>query len=247
MQEGHFKKAYHSLVKRLSGSENQQQAMSLAVGGNYDAVGILERELLVQHGLKKDAYLIDVGCGSGRLTKPLAEYLDGRYLGLDVEQELVEFARAAVDRPKWRFEVTDGTRIPEQDGQADMVCFFSVFTHLLYEESYRYLGEAQRVLKPGGRIVFSFLEFMIPDVWAVFEANMLHAKKGDPLMMFVDRHAVNAWADHQSLEVVGIIDGNKPHIPLPHPVTFDNGETVSGKGKLGPIGQSVCVLRKPTG
>ena len=74
---------------------------------------------------------------------------------------------------------------------------------------------------------------------------MLNAAEGDPLMMFIDRHAIRAWAQHQHLEVLQIIDGNKPHIPLPHPITFDTGDTISGKGKLGPIGQSVCVLRKP--
>ena len=247
MQKGHFKQAYRSLVSRLSHGNDPTKAMSMAVGGNYDAVGILERELLIQHGLQPNDYLIDVGCGSGRLTKPLAEYLHGRYLGIDVEGELVDFASRQAARPDWRFEVTEGSLIPEQDGQADMICFFSVFTHLLHEESYRYLGEARRVLKPGGIIVFSFLEFQIPDQWVVFEANMANAKEGDPLMMFIDRYAINAWADHQSLLVQDIIDGNKPHIPVPHPVTFDNGETVSGCGKLGPIGQSVCILRKPAG
>ena len=242
----HFKQAYDSLVNRLSNSKQEREAMSLAVGGNYDTVGILERELLIQHGLKKNDYLIDVGCGSGRLTKPLSDYLKGRYLGLDIEQSLVDYAKASVERPDWQFTITEGVHIPEQDSQADMICFFSVFTHLLFEETYLYLKESMRVLKPGGRIVFSFLEFQIPDQWVVFEANMHHAKEGDPLMIFMDRHAIGAFSENIGLEIVAIIDGNEPHIPIPHPLTFDNGQTITDKGKLGPIGQSVCVLQKPT-
>ena len=46
-----------------------------------------------------------------------------------------------------------GAPIPAPDGEADMVCFFSVLTHLLHEESYVYLQDARRVLKPTGKLV----------------------------------------------------------------------------------------------
>ena len=241
----HFKKAYDSLVQRLSGSNEEKDAMSLAVGGNYDTVGILERELLKMHGLGEHDYLIDVGCGSGRLTGPLSTYLKGRYLGVDIEANLLEYAKASVNREDWEFKITEGINIPDSDNVADMVCFFSVFTHLFFDETYRYLVEANRVLKPGGKVVFSFLELEIPDQWVVFEANMNNAKEGDPLMIFMDRHAIRAFASHLEFEVEHIIDGNKPHIPIPHPLTFDNGETITDMGRLGPLGQSVCVLKKP--
>jgi len=67
-------------------------------------------------------------------------------------------------------------RIPEGDGKADMVCFFSVFTHLLQEESYLYLEEARRVLRPGGRIVASYLDIADPSHWNIFEANLRSAR-----------------------------------------------------------------------
>ena len=241
----HFKKAYDSLVNRLSNTTQHKKAMSDAVGGNFDTVGILERELLKVHGLKENDYLIDVGCGSGRLTGPLSSFLKGKYLGIDVEPRLLEHARDAANRSDWDFQVTEGTHIPEQENTADMICFFSIFTHLLYEESYSYLEDAWRVLKPGGKVVFSFLEFEIPDQWVVFEANMNNAKEGDPLMIFIDRHAIRAFAKRLNFHVENFIDGNKPHIPIPHPLTFENGETITEMGKLGPVGQSICILKKP--
>jgi ubiquinone/menaquinone biosynthesis C-methylase UbiE len=133
---------------------------------------VIERELLIQYGLRPDHDVIDVGCGSGRLAKPLSAYLRGGYLGIDVVPDLVDYARALVGRADWRFEVTDGLTIPAEDEQADFVCFFSVLTHLLHEQSYVYLREAQRVLRPGGKIVFSFLDFAIPCHWDVFEMNI---------------------------------------------------------------------------
>ena len=34
---------------------------------------------------------------------------------------------------RWRFERVDRLAFPAMDKEADMVCFFSVFTHLLHE------------------------------------------------------------------------------------------------------------------
>jgi SAM-dependent methyltransferase len=216
-------------------------ALQTAVGGEFDAIGHLERQLLIQYGLGKGDYLIDVGCGSGRLAKPLSTYLIGNYLGIDVVPELVEHARTLVARPHWRFETTDGFGIPERDARADMVCFFSVFTHLLHEHSYTYLTEARRVLKPGRRIVFSFLEFRIASHWSIFANRVGDLGENRPLDMFVSRDGIAAWAAHLDLEVEAVHDGDQPHIVLPDPVTFDDGRVQSG---LGTLGQSVCVLRK---
>jgi len=216
--------------------------MKLAVGGQFDSFGILERELLIQYGLQPDGYVIDVGCGSGRLAKPLSQYLTaGQYLGIDVVPDLVDYARNLVARPDWRFQVADGLCIPEQDDQADIVCFFSVFTHLLHEQSYVYLQEARRVLKPGGKIVFSFLDFAIPCHWAVFESNIKDIGGECHLNMFISREGIRAWTEHLNLEIEAFHDGDKPHIPLLQPVTRDNGIVIEGQGNLG---QSVCVLVK---
>ena len=239
-----FREMYNHYVKSLltNSAADQSQIMATAIGGEFDAFGIIERELLIQCGLQQDGYVIDVGCGSGRLAKPLAQYLSGPYLGTDIVPDLIDYARQLAGRSDWRFELADGLRIPEVDGVADIVCFFSVFTHLLHEESYIYLQEARRVLKPGGRIIFSFLQFAIPSHWAVFESNLASLGGSHPLNMFVSRDGIEAWAAHLNLRIVEIHDGDKPHISLPHPVTLDDGRVMEGKGNLG---QSVCILAKP--
>src|SRR5262245_45023586 len=100
-----FHKTYPKVVQSLKKQFSFDQAMKLAVGGEFDAIGAIESELLIQCGLKKDGYVIDVGCGSGRLAKPLSKYLEGSYLGIDIVPDLVDYARQLVQRPAWRFEV----------------------------------------------------------------------------------------------------------------------------------------------
>jgi SAM-dependent methyltransferase len=236
--------SYPEFVEAILKSHPRDEAMQMAVGGEFEALGLLEKALLIQIGLGPNDYLIDVGCGSGRLAKPLSDYLAGPYLGTDIVPELVDYARMVVDRPDWRFEVTEDFRIPEEDCRADVVCFFSVFTHLLHEQSYLYLQEAKRVLKPNGKIIFSFLEFAIPAHWELFQSAIDGAQSlSQPLTMFLSRDAINAWAERLDLKVERIQDGDVPHIPLSAPVVFSDGKMFEGRGKLGPRGQSVCVLR----
>src|SRR5947209_10750087 len=130
-------------LSRLRFPFNKDRAMQFAIGGEFEAFGFIETELLRHAGLRKSDYVIDVGCGSGRLAKPLAGFLEGAYLGTDIVPELVSYAKKLVNRPDWRFQVVKRLEIPEKDGQADFVCFFSVLTHLSHEDSYRYLREAR--------------------------------------------------------------------------------------------------------
>lgn len=164
---------------------------------------------------------------------------EGRFLGTDVVAELLAYARQSCP-PSWEFLQVEDIRIPFPDDSAVFACFFSVFTHLLHEVAYCYLVEAGRTVKPGGRIVFSFLEYEYN--WQVFEDTYNAAKAGgrnDHLNMFVGRDAIAAWAAHLGMRIVEIRAGTDAFIPLSRPITYDDGRRVEGNAALG---QSVCVL-----
>lgn len=219
----------------------ETEALNLTIGGHFHAFGVLERDLLIQCGLKPDQYLIYVGCGSGRLAYALRTYLTGRYLGLDVLPELLSQAQSVADRKDWAFKHIQGFSIPEQDNSADMICFFSVFTHLLHEQSYVYLRDAQRVTKAGGLIVFSFMEYGYESHWQAFENAIAQINDNLPLNVFISRDAIEAWASHLDLKIVSIHNGEEPFIKLQEPAVFDHGGAFT---EYGTIGQSVCVLQK---
>jgi SAM-dependent methyltransferase len=233
-----YSASYRKFVKSLlpgkqpGASATIEQAMAEAVGGYFDEFSQLMLKILIEAGLKPEHYLIDVGCGSGRLTKSAESYLTGRYLGTDVVPALLDNARK-YGKPGWRFEKASSIAIPEQDSAADVVCFFSVLTHLLHEDSFRYLREARRVLKRGGRIVFSFLEFRVYATRSVFRQMVARRDTGLARVVdqFFSRDAIEAWADELDLDIVKIAGGDENQI----------AEDGSGVYSLG---QSICVLEK---
>lgn len=215
--------------------------MSLAVGGDFEAVGLLEYSLLLQNGLKREHTVIDVGCGSGRLAVKLRDYLRGLYVGIDIVPELLRYARSIANRPDWKFYAAPGLTIPEADDWADFICFFSVFTHLLHEEAFKYLTDARRVIKPNGKIIFSFLEFLIPSHWHIFQSSLADTRPDKVLIQFMSRDAIQAWAAHLGLSIVEVNDGDKPHVRLNAELRWDDGREMR---EIGTFGQSICVLTK---
>lgn len=238
---GKFKAQYDALWQRISKSKTSHQQ---AVGGDFAVVGLLEANLLKTAGLQPHHRLIDVGCGSGRLATQLTDYLkeSGSYLGTDILPSLLEHAKANAGRPDWTFEQTNGQVIPSGDESADMVCFFSVMTHITHEETWQYILESKRVLRPGGLLVCSFLEFRIRSHWWIFKNTFADKSPEKILNQFLSRDAFEAFAFNAALDIVSFHDGDKPHIPIQEEIVWENGVRMTG---LANLGQSVCVLRKP--
>jgi ubiquinone/menaquinone biosynthesis C-methylase UbiE len=233
--------SYRTLFARLVAAHGRDAAMAWVVGGEYDQIGILESSALISLGLRPPHSLIDVGCGSGRLPFHLRNYLTGPFVGTDILEEALDYARDKCGRPDWSFVQNQEPTIPAADSSADFVSFFSVFTHLLDEDVYRFLVEAQRVAKPGGRIVFSFLDFECESHWPVFESTVADRDPARVINKFISKGAIRRWCRALGLAEESICDGTAPWIALTEPFTYSNGRRVEGVVEFG---QSVAVLRK---
>jgi len=215
----HFVTDYTAYVRELMDRHSLDDAMSYAVGGSYDLTGSLLVEVLERAGLRDGMSVVDLGCGSGRLAKHLGlKYENLEYLGVDIVQELLDYA-SDQSPASYKFVLNHSLTLPAATGSADMVAIFSVVTHLLHQESYLYLEEAKRVLRPGGRVVFSFLES--EGNWPIFKGMVDRARVGqrdDQLNMFTERSQLEVWANQLDMKVISYDCG------LPH---TGDGQTVA--------------------
>ena len=137
----HFVHDYNALVRRLNEtSASVDQAMSRAVGGDFAVFGQIHSDLLRMFGLRDGMRLVDLGCGSGRTAVGIARDFKIEYHGVDVVPELLQYAKAHTPA-NYRFSQVEHIHIPDKDASTDMICAFSLFTHLLHEETYTYLEE----------------------------------------------------------------------------------------------------------
>lgn len=226
--EPHYIRDYSRMIAALKESLPFDDAMKIAVGGNYEGIGEIERAILEHYGLRSEMALLDLGCGSGRLSTTLFDK-DIAYIGIDIMPDLLDYARAK--SPKcFKFILHTELNVPVPNESIDMACAFSVFTHLHHDESFLYLQDIFRALKPGGHLIFSFLEFAAEYHWPVFADTVSNKKAKAPqhLNQFIERDVIALWATQLGYELVEFVDGTA------HPW---NGNA---------LGQAVAVLKKPS-
>src|SRR5438477_12474444 len=101
----------HPYIAHVRGLEQRlgsgNEAVRLAVGGEFEAVGKLECYLLRSLELTTGHLVVHVGCGSGRLAQQLTPDTDIHYIGTDLVPRLIESARTATMRDDWEFSVVE--------------------------------------------------------------------------------------------------------------------------------------------
>jgi malonyl-CoA O-methyltransferase len=128
---------------------------------SYDSVAQLQRsvgeQLLTYLDAAPEAVdtILDLGCGTGYFCAPLkARYPEARYLGLDLASGMVEYARQRCEGGgEWL--VADAESLPLASESVDLI--FSSLTVQWCARPQHLLAELSRVLKPGGKCVFTSL------------------------------------------------------------------------------------------
>ncbi len=167
-----------------------------------------------------DDWVLDFGCGCGRLARQLMQQArpPGRYLGLDLHAGLVQWCakNLAPAAPGFEFRHHDvfnlgfnptGSRtplaFPAGDGAASLLIAWSVFTHLLEADASFYLREVARVLRGDGVAVTTWLLFDKRDFPVMQEfQNALFINDVDPTnAVYFDRDWVLRALDASGLVV----------------------------------------------
>lgn len=223
MAEFHFVEDYRAMVRSLLAKHPRDEAMSIAVGGQYAKMGRKCAKLLVNNGLTEGMTVLDFGCGSGRVCSALSQMINLKTLvGIDIVEELLQYAMEMAPK-HYEFVVNPSLEIPVKDNSFDYAYAFSVFTHLLQSEIYIYKLQIFEKLRPGGRFLYSFLE--LDNHWNNFknstEQHFIHGKPTPHLDMYLDRKQIELMCDHIGFTVESYVEPSDG------------------------VGQSVVVLRKP--
>ena len=122
--------------------------------------GLFETESLIfDHYVSKNARILDLGCGTGRTGFALYDKGYENILACDISPHMIAAARqyAAAHQYPLEFAIADARALNYNDASFDTV-FFSYNGIMMipgFEDRLKVFQEARRLLKPGGRFIFS--------------------------------------------------------------------------------------------
>jgi SAM-dependent methyltransferase len=109
--------------------------------------------------------VLNIGCGIGRVEKYLAPHVSEVH-GVDISGEMIALARkrlADLQNVHLR-ELAIGEFLSAfPPASFDLVFSLLVLQHMDKEDAYRYLEDAHRILKTGGRLFVQFPNFLSPE------------------------------------------------------------------------------------
>lgn len=111
--------------------------------------------------------VFDVGCGSGQFCALVARFADvERIKGIEIDPSLIEdgisISRAFPHDKKLAFEVYDGTTIPQDVAEYDLVFMIDVLHHLPKDDRAEFIREVHSTMKAGARLMLKDIDAASP-------------------------------------------------------------------------------------
>ena len=132
---------------------------------NYDILGALQFNLLVNLGLRERNSMLDIGCGSLRGGRLFIIYLlNGRYFGIEPESWLIqegiekEIGSDAIRIKQPVFSSTSDFDLSTFGKTFDFLLAQAVFTHASQGQIRKCLSEARRVMNPDAIFAATIME-----------------------------------------------------------------------------------------
>ncbi|MCD0451528.1 class I SAM-dependent methyltransferase [Actinocorallia sp. API 0066] len=155
--------SYYRAVMRSDTARNPEQAVGSASHDRWLALGKMQYDYLLSHGLKPEHRLLEIGCGNLRAGWRFIEYLDtGNYYGIDISPDILFAAQDVLRRHGLQHKIPHLTPVRGLDfsflprGHFDVVHAHSVFSHSPLQVIEECLANVGAVLAPGGFFDFTF-------------------------------------------------------------------------------------------
>jgi SAM-dependent methyltransferase len=108
--------------------------------------------------------ILDFGSNCGNYLKSSPIPLD--YTGIDVDQGAIEEGQKLFPNSTWlwynrynpAYNSTGERVLPKIDDEFDLIISYSVFTHMTIDDTEELLDYLYSILKPGGKLCFSFCD-----------------------------------------------------------------------------------------
>ena len=114
--------------------------------------------------------VLEIGCGVGRVGKPISK-LCKKWIGTDISSNMLGHARKRLEDIQniELLELSDVGLAEISTDSVDLVYCTVVFMHLYEWDRYKYVKEAHRVLKEGGRLFVDNFDITTDIGWKLFE------------------------------------------------------------------------------
>lgn len=136
-------KTWEDYFRRVSKKTGDSEAANSYVSRNN--FHFIRDQLLRFIGRVRDKAILDVGCGTGHFSQPLAR--DNLLVGVDISLEMLAYAR----KKGLAVVQSSGKRLPFEAASFDLVIATSVIQSIQAGGSF--VSELGRVTKPGGRLI----------------------------------------------------------------------------------------------
>ncbi|GEM_PF-315634 len=128
--------------------------------------------VVIRSGVREGMIALDLGCGAGTFTVPLARFVgrEGKVLAMDINPAFLEELKRKLDSPQHSdvrntidVILASAHDLPLADGSVDICLMVTVLQEI--PDRVRALREVFRVLKPGG--ILAVTEFLIDPDYAL--------------------------------------------------------------------------------
>lgn len=129
---------------------------SLAAGGDlYTADVVVTNLRRAGFELAQGATVLDFGCSSGRVLRPLAAWRpDLDLLGCDPNEDAIAWATGSLPVARW-FVSPTAPPLDLDDGAVDVVYAISIWSHFAAGPALDWLAEMHRIVRPGGALLLT--------------------------------------------------------------------------------------------
>ncbi len=136
--------------------QNENAVLDVAPGQEYSNIyrNYFTSNYILKNLLPtKEEYILDFGCGVGRITKLIAME-SKEVLGVDTNEAMIKIAKEKFTiNNNTHYQLLSETKIESQNNYFDKAFSHWVFQHISDEELMLWLNEFKRVVKPNGKIV----------------------------------------------------------------------------------------------